>query len=118
VSPQRIILAKPCKGPEDNDDWIKRVGRNGWIGLTKDKRIGRRAPGLERRWTYRYDARLFQLERGQASGERQGNAFLLALPGIKRLVLNHEPPFIARVSLTGRVSMWKRGRDLIRGIEF
>jgi len=79
------------------------VGSRGWIVLTKDDRIRYRV--TERTAIVSAQVKAFVLTSSQLQGTEMAAAFLKALPRIKQLVAGHGPPFIARVSRKGKVSL-------------
>jgi hypothetical protein len=90
--------------PDAKDkDWLLEVGKRGWIVLTKDDRIRYRV--TERMALATARVRAFVLTSTQLQGVEIAAAFIKALPRIKRVVTIHAPPFIARVSRTGKVSL-------------
>jgi len=70
--------------------------------LTKDDRIRYRV--TEREALESAKVRAFVLSSSQLQGAEMAQAFIKALPKMKRLIANHAPPFIARVFRTGKVS--------------
>jgi hypothetical protein len=86
-----------------DEDWLLEVGKRGWIVLTKDDRVRYRV--TERTAIVSAKVRAFVLTSTQLQGTEMAAAFVKALPRIIRLVANHAPPFIARVSRTGKVSL-------------
>jgi hypothetical protein len=86
-----------------DEDWLVEVGKRGWIVLTKDDRIRYRV--TERTALASANVRAFVLTSGQLQGTEMAAAFVKALPRINRLVANHAPPFIGRVSRSGKVSL-------------
>ena len=86
-----------------DEDWLVEVGKRGWIVLTKDDRIRYRA--TERTALASARVRAFVLTSSQLQGTEMAAAFVKALPRIKRLIANHTPPFIARISRSGNVSI-------------
>jgi hypothetical protein len=78
--------------------WVSAIGV-----LTKDDRIRYRV--TERTAIASAKVRAFVLTSTQLQGTEMAAAFAKALPRIKRLVASHAPPFIARVSRTGKVSL-------------
>jgi hypothetical protein len=72
------------------------------IVLTKDTRIRRRT--LEREALQAAGLRVFALSSGNLPGADQGQAFVRALPRIRRLA-STPGPFIARVTATGSVAL-------------
>ena len=89
--------------PDAKDEvWLLEVGRRGWIVLTKDDRIRYRV--TERTALMSARVRAFVLSSSQLQGAEMAAAFVKALPRIKRLIAKHVPPFIGRVSRSGKVS--------------
>jgi len=86
-----------------DEDWLVEVGKRGWIVLTKDDRIRYRA--TERTALASARVRAFVLTSSQLQGTEMAAAFVKALPRIKRLIANHTPPFIARISRSGNISI-------------
>jgi len=86
-----------------DEDWLAEVGKRGWIVLTKDDRIRYRV--TERSAITSAKVRAFVLSSSQLQGKEMAAAFVKALPRIKRLIANHAPPFIGRVSRNGKVSI-------------
>jgi hypothetical protein len=86
-----------------DEDWLVEVGSRGWIVLTKDDRIRYRV--TERTAIMSAQVKAFVLTSSQLQGTEMAAAFLKALPRIKQLVAGHAPPFIARVSRKGKVSL-------------
>ncbi|MBI4591085.1 MAG: hypothetical protein HY725_19840 [Candidatus Rokubacteria bacterium] len=91
--------------PQDarDEDWLQEAGRRGWIVLTKDRRIRHRA--LELSAVVRAGVRVFVLTAGDLQGGEMAEIFVKALPAMNGFAAQHSPPFIARVSRTGSVSM-------------
>lgn len=71
--------------------------------LTKDDRIRYRA--TERMALMSAKVRTFVLTSSQLQGSEMAAAFVKALRRIERLVAKRDPPFIARVSKTGKISL-------------
>ena len=86
-----------------DEDWLGEVAKRGWIVLTKDDRIRYRI--TERTAIESAKGRAFVLASTQLQGSEMAAAFVKALPRIKRLVAGRAPPFIARVSRAGNVSL-------------
>ena len=86
-----------------DEDWLFEVGKRGWIVLTKDDRIRYRV--TERTAIASAKVRAFVLTSTQLQGTEMAAAFIKALPRIKRIVASNAPPFIARVSRTGKVAL-------------
>lgn len=95
--------------PQDarDDTWLLDVGARRWVVLTKDDRIRYRATEL----TAVVSARvaLFALASGNLTGEEMAQAFVAALPRMARVLATQRPPFVAKVTRSGDVSMVFRG---------
>jgi hypothetical protein len=90
-------------------EWLHEVGRRGWIVLTRDTRIRYRS--LERAALMQAGVRAFVLVAGNLSGPEMATAFVTALPAIRRFVARYQPPFIARVTRRGTVSLLQDARS-------
>jgi hypothetical protein len=85
--------------------WLREVGRRGWVVLTKDDRIRYRSQ--EQSALMQARVRAFVLVAKGLSGAEMAAVFVKALPAIHRFVARYQPPFIARVTRSGEVSMFK-----------
>lgn len=93
-----------------DEDWLREVGRQGWVVLTKDRGIRYRAPALV---AIRQSAvRMFVLTAGDLQGAEMAAIFAKALPRIARVVSRQTAPFIAKVTKSGAVSMLVSARQL------
>lgn len=86
-----------------DEDWLTSVGQRGWIVLTKDDRIRYRA--TERAALKKAGVKTFVLTSGQLQGKEMAEAFIKALPRMKRLTVRRQGFFIAKVTRTGTVSV-------------
>lgn len=86
-----------------DEDWLREVGRRGWIVLTKDKKIRHRATELAA--LYRAGVSAFVLTSGNLSGDGMAAAFARALPRMVRTVQQSSSPFIGTVTKDGSVSV-------------
>lgn len=84
-------------------DWLQEVGRKGWIVLTKDKRIRYRE--IEKQALQSAGVAAFVFAGSNRSGVEIGDAFVKALPAIRRLVEATPRPFIASVTASGGVNL-------------
>jgi PIN like domain len=89
-------------GTEDSV-WLPFVGQQGWIVLTKDKRI--RFNQLEKAAVRRYRVREFYFSSGNFTGVEMAEILTAALPGMVKIVKRYSPPFIASISRSGQVSL-------------
>ena len=74
-------------------EWIPDVARRGWIILTKDKNIRRRAG--EREAILLSSARVFTLTSGNMRAAEMSTLFVNRLPAMEQFVAEHGPPFVA-----------------------
>jgi hypothetical protein len=89
-------------GTEDTV-WLPAVGKNGWLLLTKDKRI--RFNELEKSAVQRYRVREFYFASGNYSGSEMAATLVNALREMARFCRRYDPPFIASISKNGKVSL-------------
>lgn len=88
-----------------DEDWLRKIGRSGWVVLTKDSRI--RYRNLETAALTASKVRTFVLTSKDMSGQEMADVFTRALPKMKRLATKYRRPFIAKVFRDGSVSIWK-----------
>lgn len=87
-----------------DEEWLREVGRRGWIILTNDKRIRYRSN--ERTALMQANGRAFVIvARGDISAHIVAEILVRALPAIRRFVARHAPPFIAKVTRSSTVSL-------------
>ena len=87
-----------------DEQWLKAVGEKHWIVITRDERIRYRE--AEKQALRRGKVRAFVLAaQGNLRAEMLAQNFLKALPKFRRLVANEKPPFIAKISATGDVTV-------------
>jgi len=99
--------------PDAKDvDWLPVVGRKGWVILTKDKRICQYC--LELVSLLRSGTASFVLTSGTYSGQDRADAFVRALPHMKRMLAKHPRPFVATVSKAGTPRLQYTFDGLIR----
>lgn len=84
-----------------DEEWLRKAGQQGWIVLTKDKKIRYRK--LERRALERAAVGAFVLTGKDLTGEEIARALVGAIPRILRFVRKTPRPFIATVTSGGRV---------------
>lgn len=98
-----------------DEDWLREVGRNGWIAVTHDQRIrykpNERAAVMDNRV-----ALLVVI--GQAPYPELARAFVATYPRIESFIQSHKAPYIAKVYRplssdpngdprgSGRVELW------------
>ena len=86
-----------------DEEWLSEVGRLQWVVLTKDARIRYRE--IERMALMNARVRASVLTAKNLQGSEMANIFVTALPAIQRFATKHTPPFIAKITRSGRVSM-------------
>jgi predicted nuclease of predicted toxin-antitoxin system len=85
-------------------EWLTAAGKNNWIVVTRDERIRYRA--AEKQAIRRAKVRAFVLAaQGDLRAEMLAEIFLKALPKIRRTVKQHRPPFVAKISRDGTVTV-------------
>ena len=92
-----------------DSDLLPRIGKQGWILLTKDNQIRRRPLEIESFIAARL--RVFVFESAEMTSEGMLDAFRKALPAIEGVVKKRKPPFVMRIGVTGRVTvLWPEPR--------
>jgi predicted nuclease of predicted toxin-antitoxin system len=85
-------------------DWLTAAGKNNWIVVTRDERIRYRV--AEKQAMRRAKVRAFVLAaQGNLRAEMLAEIFLKALPKIRRTVGVRKPPFVAKISRDGNVTV-------------
>jgi hypothetical protein len=99
----RLVMFRDAFETQDIDDvdWITTIAPREWVVLTKDEAI-RRNP-LERQALEAGRVAAFFLYRGDLTGAAAGRMFVLALPRIRRLLLDYGRPLLAVVQGNGRL---------------
>lgn len=98
--------------PEDAEDvaWLPVVASRGWVILTKDKRIRRRA--IEHDAIVASGAGAFILVAGGLGGDAIADAFVRALSTMVRIWHTRTRPFLATVTARGKVTLIEGGRRI------
>jgi hypothetical protein len=97
-------------GTEDTV-WLPFVGKQGWLLITKDKRI--RFNELERIAVLTNNVREFYFTSGNYTGLEMAAMLVTALSEIVKTCRRHPPPFIASIAKSGKVSL-RFPQDLAR----
>src|SRR5438309_10318201 len=85
-------------------EWLRAVGERNWIVVTRDERIRYRV--AEKQAIRRAKVRAFVLAaQGNLRAEMLAEIFLKALPKIRRTLEKQKPPFIAKISRGGDVTV-------------
>jgi PIN like domain len=104
LSGARIELHRSHFAQDEEDViWLPQVAARGWVLFTKDKMIRKRPE--ERALLLSAGLRSFILVNGQLNGEQMAQAFIAAMPRIRKLLAEQPPPFVARVERTERVTL-------------
>jgi hypothetical protein len=91
----------------DDRVWIPFAGDKGWLVITTDDRIRRRA--LEKRGVLRKKVRLFIFTDNNTFGETMAQRLLGALSEMKSLIVRQAPPLMASITKAGNVvQLWPR----------
>jgi PIN like domain len=86
-----------------DNELLSAVSERGWI-FTRDERIRYRV--AERKSLRRGTGRAFVLAaQGNLRAEMLAENLLKALPGIRRIIAQHNPPFLAKISRNGDVTL-------------
>jgi hypothetical protein len=83
--------------------WLPVVGRNEWVLITKDQRIGKRP--LEIKALINSGVRSFVLHAGNLRASEMGAIYTAAMPAMLKLIADQPPPFIAKIDDLGIVSL-------------
>ena len=87
-----------------DSEWLAAAGKNNWIVITRDERIRYRA--AEKQAIRRAKVRAFVLAaQGDLRAEMLAQNFLKAVRKVRRIVEQQKPPFIAKISRSGDVSL-------------
>ncbi len=94
---------------EEDEVWLRQVADWGWIVLTKDKR--NRYNDLERVEVRRHRVREFYFSAGNMNGAEMAQAIVAALPEMRRIMKEYEPPVVASITRSGTITILydKRG---------
>jgi len=87
----------------EDEHWLREVGKKKWVVLTKDLRIRYRTS--ERLAVKANNIAMFTLTARDCQGSEMADIFVKALPRITRFLKKNQPPFIAKVTRRGDVSM-------------
>ena len=93
--------------PQDTPDvdWLKEVGRRGWVVLSKDVRIRRNH--IERAALEAAKVRAFFLTQQDITGPEMARLFTSVLPGMTNRAVAQPAPFIYTISRSGLFSRVK-----------
>lgn len=83
--------------------WLPEVARRGWCLLTADARI--RHNQLERQAVRENGLRMFYFSTNNVGGVEMGEALRRALPKMRKLFYEVDPPFAASITRSGEVSL-------------
>jgi hypothetical protein len=99
-----------------DEDWLRHVGREGWIALSKDARI--RFNKLEREQLIEARVYFFLVPDAQMSGTEQRTLVLTNVDRILKLVRKVPAPVIAKLSKSGISvlvdSKWEKSARVVR----
>lgn len=93
----------PLDAPDE--EWLKLVGRNGWLALTKDKNIRYRATELQSIRTHR--ARVVVVRAKNATAADIAELLLKGKNSIARFAAKAQTPFVAGIDRNGRVTPYR-----------
>ncbi len=85
-------------------EWLAGAGKKGWIVVTRDERIRYRVAEMQA--LRRAKVRAFVLTaQGNLRAEMLAENFLKALSKLRRVVEEQDPPFVAKISRSGDVTV-------------
>ena len=84
--------------PVPDEEWLERVGREGWVAFTKDTRIRYRASETDA--LVRFGVRAFVLSSGNATGRQQAEIYVANLLAI-RAAATSPGPYVYAVRRSG-----------------
>ena len=99
----------------NDEQWATRVGRDGWVALTKDNET--RYKPNERVAIVRAKARVIQFTRGPWTSAQMIEAFTSARSRVLRLLRKQPGPFIARLNKKGEITRIFTEQDLSGPVE-
>jgi predicted nuclease of predicted toxin-antitoxin system len=101
---------------QDTEDieWLREGGKRGWIFVTKDQNISRNKLEVVR--LLESGSPAFVFTAGSVTSRELGRAFAVALPEIKKFLGRFSWPFIATITLAGRVQILVTLSGLIKRI--
>jgi hypothetical protein len=88
-----------------DEEWLRFAGERGWVVLTPDAKIRYRVN--ERTAVQSARVRQFVLTARTLTGSEIGEVLVKALPRIRRLVEEFEPPFIGKVTKGASVTLYE-----------
>ena len=97
-----------------DEEWLPAVGQKGWLILTKDSKL--LTNQLEVIALLKSGTATFALRAADMTGEDMARSFVTALPQMLRFRAKFQPPFLANVTRSGRVSIYATFHDLIRKV--
>jgi hypothetical protein len=84
---------------ELDENWLPTVGKNGWILISADSRLWRRA--VLRQVLFNAGVRAFIFTENTLRGETRAEIVRKALPEMRDLVRDNPPPFVASLTVEG-----------------
>jgi len=86
-----------------DEQWLKVVGRRGWVILTSDRRIRYRGPELAALMSS--GARAFAFRSGNLTAQQMSEIFLKSMKHVSKLLEANAGPFVASILRDGSVRM-------------
>ena len=100
-----VVVHHDVLPPDSPDeDWIRLCGEQGYLAITEDKRIRYRQFELEA--IREYQAAVIVLRAKLLTGAQKGEILAKALNRIERFFSRHDPPFVAGLDRSGRLSKY------------
>lgn len=95
--------------------WVPQVGARGWVILTKDRRI--KSNQIEIASLIRANTYCFNLVSASLTGQQMATAFCNGMANILEIVNRRQPPVIANVAASGRISILYQYTSLVKKLE-
>lgn len=90
------------RGARD-ETWLQFVAERAWVVLTKDKR--NRYNEIERDALRRHKVREFYFGSGNFSGFEMAQSLFLALPSMRELCRDYDPPLVGSIARSGHITI-------------
>jgi predicted nuclease of predicted toxin-antitoxin system len=103
--------------PPDTPDaqWLRDVGKNGWVVLTKDRQFDKNQ--IELNSLHESGAATFVLKAGNLTGSQIAAVLVGAMPGALLVLRKFDRPFIARIGKGGQIRVHLTASSLLKKLE-
>ena len=100
---EQVGVAVPFGSPDET--WLEAAGKNGWIALTRDKRIRYRR--LETQSLVLHGVCAFTFSGGNATAQATSDRLVELLPKFRAIAVSESKPFLYTFGLVGPLSRVK-----------